>query len=321
MFTRHIPVLIISMALVLLASCGGSGGGGVAPPPPPPPPPNTALLPITADNAQDITASVLEAITSSADLLDIVDVIGLPVIASRNPGTTKPLFSDIITQITPCDIGEITTVWDDADNNLQVSTGDTFDSEFNMCFFQDLGVTIDGNSTVDNLVVTGDPANQVVPWSFMATFGFVNLIATDANETVTINGELNLDISSNDNIVVNASVGSTSLTANVDGDSETLSDYLMTQVIDLNSLTTIISASGIFTSDILEGSITFETLEDFVDMVDDNPSSGQMLISDGSSSVLITVLDNMNVRLEIDLDLDGTIDETIDVTWAELDID
>ncbi len=54
-------------------------------------------------------------------------------------------------------------------------------------------------------------------------------------------------------------------------------------------------------------------------MGDDNPSSGQLLISDSSSSVLVTVLDNMNVQLDIDLDLDGTIDETIVVTWADLD--
>jgi hypothetical protein len=32
------------------------------------------------------------------------------------------------------------------------------------------------------------------------------------------------------------------------------------------------------------------------------------------------VLDNLNVQLDIDLNLDGTIDQTIMVTWAELDI-
>jgi hypothetical protein len=54
---------------------------------------------------------------------------------------------------------------------------------------------------------------------------------------------------------------------------------------------------------------------------DDNPSAGELLISDSSSSVLVTVLDNINVQLEIDLELDGTIDQTIVVPWSELDID
>ena len=80
------------------------------------------------------------------------------------------------------------------------------------------------------------------------------------------------------------------------------------------------SANGTFTSTELEGSVTFETLEDFIVLGDDNPSSGIFLISDSSSSVLLTVLDNINVQLDIDLDLDGTIDETVVVAWSALDI-
>ena len=90
-------------------------------------------------------------------------------------------------------------------------------------------------------------------------------------------------------------------------------------LFDIN-LTQVISTSGIFTSTELGGSVTFETLEDFVLIGDDNPSAGALLISDSSSSVLITVLDNISVQLEIDLDLDGMIDETVVVTWAALDI-
>jgi len=303
--------------LITLAACGGSGGGGAAPPPPPP---NAAVLPITAANAQDITESVLGAVTASNDLIDIVDVIGLPVIGSANPGMTKPAFGDIISQVTACDTGETTTTWDDADNNLQLSTGDSFHTDFDMCFLQDSGVTIDGVSTVENVVVTGDPANQVVPWGLVATFGFVDLTATDTIDTVIINGDLNFEMSSDDNVVINASVGSALLTVVANGSSESLSDYLTTHVIDVNALTQIINASGTFTSDVLEGSVTFAALEDFVVMGDDNPSSGQLLISDSGSSVLVTVLDNINVQLDIDLDLDGAIDETIVVTWIDLDI-
>ena len=303
--------------LVTLASCGGSGGGGAAAPPPPP---NTATLPITADNAQDITESALEAVTSSVDLIDIANVIGLPVIGGANQASAQPAFGGVVAQITACDTGEVTTTWNDADDNLQVSTGDTFDTQFDMCILQDPGLTIDGISTIDNVVVTGDPANQVVPWGLVATFGFIDLTATDSIDTVTINGDLDVDISSDDNVVVNASVGSALLTVDMDSGVESLSDYLVTYVIDQNTLTQVISGEGTLTSDILEGSITFTTLENFMVMGDDNPSSGQLLISDSSSSVLVIVLDNLNVQLDIDLNLDGTIDQTIMATWAELDI-
>jgi hypothetical protein len=302
--------------IVTLASCGGSSGGGTVPPPPPDP----ATLPITAANAQDITEAVLEAVTSTTDLVDITDVIGLPVTGSTSSGNAKPALGDIITQTTACDTGTMTMTWDDADDNLEVSTGDSFATEFVMCFLQDPGVTLDGSSTIDNLVVTGDPANQVVPWRLAATFGFVDLTATDAVDTVTIDGDLEFDMGSDDNIIIDASVGSALLTVVANSSSESLSDYLLTQVIDVNALTQTINAGGTFSSDILQGSVTFTTLEDFVVMGDDNPSSGRMLISDGSSSVLVIVIDNLNVQLDIDLNLDGTIDQTIMVTWADLDI-
>jgi hypothetical protein len=305
--------------LMTLTACGGSSGGGAAPPPPPPPV-NTATLPITVDNAQDITESVLGAVTSSADLIDIADVIGLPIVGSANQDFAKPALRDVITQVTACDTGDMTTTWNDVDNDLQLSTGDSFDTQFAMCFLQDSGVTIDGTSTVQNVVVTGDPANQVVPWSLVATFGFIDLTATDAIDTVTINGDLDLEMSSDDNVVINASLGSALLEVDVNGVVESLSDYLMTQVINRNLQVDLIGADGVYTSDILQGSVTFETLEDFMVIGDDNPSSGQLLISDSSSSVLVTVLDNLNVELGIDLDLDGTIDQTLVVTWADLDI-
>jgi len=302
--------------LTTLASCGGSGGGGATPPPPP----SSAALPITAANAQDITVSVLEAVTSPVELINIVDVLGVPVTGSANPGVSKPAFMAITTQVIACDTGEITTIWDDADNDLQLSTGDTFDTNFDMCFFPDLGVTIDGDSTLDNLLVTGDPANQVAPWSLAATYGFIDLTATDAIDTVTINGDLDVDMSSNDNVVVDASVALALLTVDVNGVRESLSDYLLTLVTNQNALTQVLGVSGTYTSDILQGSVTYATLEDFVIMGDDNPSSGRLLISASSSSVLFIVLDNLNVQLDIDLDLDGTIDETIMLTWIELDI-
>ena len=47
-------------------------------------------------------------------------------------------------EIIACDTGEATVTWNDADNNLVISTGDTFDVVFAMCFFADTGTTFDG---------------------------------------------------------------------------------------------------------------------------------------------------------------------------------
>jgi len=318
MFIHRVSTLIISAAFVVLPSCGGGGSDGFSPPAPPAP--NTAALPITAVNAQDITAAVLEAVTSTVDIVSIVDVIGLPLITTANQGLAKALAADLFAEITACDTGEVTTTWNDADNNLVISTGDTFDILFDVCFIAEVGATLDGASSLTNMVVTGDPFIQIVPWSLATRLGFDDLSATDSADTVIIDGNLDLVLSSDDNVVVDFSIATNSLTAQQSGISETLSAFVVTETLDLNTLTQVISTSGTLTSTELEGSVTFETLEDFMVMGDDNPSSGQLLISDSSSSVLITVLDNLSVQLDIDLDLNGTIDETIVVTWAALDI-
>ncbi len=318
MFIHRVSMFIVGAAFVILASCGGGGSGGSNPPSAPPT--NTAALPITAANAQDITVTVLEAVTSTVEIVSLVDVIGLPLTSTTNQGLAKAFVADIFADTTACDTGEVTTTWNDADNNLAISTADTFDILFDMCFIAELGATLDGASSLTNMVVTGDPFIQIVPWSLATTFGFDNLSATDSVDTVIIDGNLDLVLSSDDNVVVDFSIATDALTAQQSGISETLSDYVLTQTLDLNALTQVVSTSGTFTSSELEGSVTFETLEDFMVMGDDNPFSGELLINDSSSSVLVTVLDNISVQLDIDLDLDGTIDETVVVTWAELDI-
>jgi len=282
---------------------------------------DTAVLPITADNAQAITAEVLEAITSTIDLVEILDFIGIPAVAGTNSGLAKLLAVDILTQIVPCDTGEATVTWDDVDNNLVISTGDTFDVLFSMCFFADTGATLDGATSLTNIIVMGDPVNQIAPWRLATTIGFDNLSGTDADGTVILVGSLDLDLSSDDNVVASLSMGTGSLSAQQSGVTETLTDYMLDATFDLNTLTDVINTNGTLTSTSLEGTVTFETLQEFIVIGDDYPSAGQMLNSDSSSSVLVTVLDNINVQLEIDLDLDGMIDETIVVTWAELDFE
>jgi len=282
---------------------------------------NQAVLPITVDNAQDITVVVLESITSTIEIIDIVDVIGVPTVGAMMPGPAQSAASDIVTEIANCDTGQATVSWNDADNNLVISTGDTFDVVFAMCFFADSGTTLDGPASFTNLIVTGDPFNQIAPWRLAVSVGFDNLSGTDSAGTAILDGILDLDMSSDDDTVVNLSIATASLTAEQSGISETLTNYVLAETFDLNVLTQAVSTSGTLTSNLLEGSITFETFHNFVVIGDDNPSAGQLMIADSNSSVLVTVLDNTNVQLEIDFDLDGMIDQTIVVTWTELGIE
>jgi hypothetical protein len=286
----------------------------------------SAGLPITDGNAQEITVAVLEAVTSTAEAIDILDIIGLPVVASAPPDLALgAVIMDVSTNVIACDTGEGSVTWDDADNNLVISTGDTFDVVFDECLLAETETTLHGSILLTNLVVTGDPFSQIAPWGLALTISFHPLVVSDsAFIGAVFNGDLDLDLNSEDNVTVDLSMATASLSLSITLSmfpDRILSDYVLTETLDLNTLTQVVDASGNFASESLEGAVNFETLESFVIMADDNPSAGQLFISDSSSSLLVTVLDNINVQLDIDVDLDGTIDRTIVVTWAELDID
>ena len=286
----------------------------------------SAGLPITDGNAQEVTVAVLEAVTSTVEAIDILDIIGLPVVASAPPVLAQSaVIMDVSTNVIACDTGEGSVTWDDADNNLIVSTGDTFNVVFDGCLLAETETTLHGSILLTNLVVTGDPFGQIAPWALALTIGFQPLVVSDsAFIGAVFNGDFDLDLNSEDNVTVDLSMATASLSLSVTLSmfpDRILSDYVLTETLDLNTLTQVVNASGNFASESLEGAVNFETLESFVIMADDNPSAGQLFISDSSSSLLVTVLDNINVQLDIDVDLDGTIDRTIVVTWTELDID
>lgn len=274
----------------------------------------SATLPITDGNAQDITEDVLQAVTWPIEVIDLLDLIGLPVMVSVTPASAESaVVMDVSTDVIACDTGEVSVTWDDADNNLVISTGDTFDVVSDWCELADTDTWFSGSMSVINLVVTGDPFNQIAPWGLALTVGL---------EALPVSGNLDLEMNSEDNVVVNLSIATASLSAaDASFNAHTLSDSVLTETLDLNTLTQVVNVSGTFTNPYREGAVVFETLQDFVIIADDNPSTGQLLISDSSSSVRLTVIDNISVQLEIDIDLDGTIDRTIVVNWSDLDID
>ena len=136
-------------------------------------------LPITDGNAQEITVAVLEAVTSTVEVTDILDIVGLPVVASAKPVVADGVVMAVSTDVVACDTGEASVTWDDTDNNLVVSTGDTFDVVFEECFLADTETTLNGSMSLTNLVVTGDPFNQIAPWGLALTVGFNGLDSTE----------------------------------------------------------------------------------------------------------------------------------------------
>jgi hypothetical protein len=72
-------------------------------------------------------------------------------------------------------------------------------------------------------------------------------------------------------------------------------------------------SSGTLDSSVLAGVINYSTPVTFQGFDFDYPSSGEFLVTSGTSSLRLIALDSVNVRIEINND--GVI-EIIDTTWA-----
>jgi len=319
---------LAALMATLVAACGGGGGGSVAPAPVPPPlpPVNTGELPIDGDNAQVIAGAVLSAIVSPIELLELTNILGVQALTDATDSpvlTTGPISPPpgpgiLVNDDLACVAGWVSLIWDDVDNSTTVSTGDNIGSGFLRCEYTDPAVVLDGPLAFSDIVVTGDPFAQVTPWQFAATYNFADMAAITGNILISTDGDLRLDISSDDNLLVDATIDSTLLTITEDTDIETLSDFSLSQSFDLNTLVRTISADGTYTNTDLNGNITFETRDPFVVMGDANPTAGSLFISDNQSSVLITAIDNASAQLEIDFDLDMVVDLMLTVSWSTI---
>jgi len=83
---------------------------------------------------------------------------------------------------------------------------------------------------------------------------------------------------------------------------------------------TSVSLSGTMSAQSLGGSITISTPQPLVQLSTDNyPSAGQVIVTGATgSAVRATVLDNTQVRVELDANGDGTYESTATVAWTTL---
>ena len=103
------------------------------------------------------------------------------------------------------------------------------------------------------------------------------------------------------------------------GASNTLLDYLMTQVVSDVTSEYSLEASGTLTSSAFSGSVSFETQVALQGTGTDFAVSGELLITGANGATIhVIVLDGVSVRLEVDLDGDAETDEIVDATWADL---
>ena len=345
-------ILRIFVAFILViagvVSTVGSGGGGVGgldslgdfpigkgipccvtiPPQPD--------LDITTDNAQEVSATVVQAIDQ---LLDVTVKIGgqifpgppsSPDLLSSN--SKFDLFETVETPDEPvietCAVSGDVYIWGRTTNApVSLSEGDVFDLMFHSCDDGD-GYILDGKYTLLVNFLEGDPRTDVFRLGY-EVFDMA-LTVTSGRDTYVASALQPLFLLGWDSFAfpeIRLSASPRGLLINTQLDTYSWSDFIQPEQ---HSLT--VNADSIIPAILVEAS---ETLLDSVDHggrvsytiiiplqspEGQVPESGEILVSggDGNGTVRIVIESSASVRLEIDADGDGTVDNYQYTTWAAL---
>ena len=224
-----------------------------------------------------------------------------------------------------CDFGGTLTVSvADADNNFDLSIGDTMTLTFNACKATStdvasgaIAITMSNISFASNLL------------SFAGSMSMTQFTVNDATRSATLNGGMTMTFAQRSSTVIDIGLAVTAagMTAAVagGGNSDTvtfepgfaLSDTA-TEVVGGISYDTA-TISGTFSAVSLGGRVTLQTPTPLLQMENESfPRSGALRAVGNGSALRLTALDAANVHVELDANLDGTYEASKDVPWGTL---
>ena len=320
----------------LLAGCGGGGGGsggGTAVP--------SGAVTLTSDNAQQAAGDAADANEGAVGGGGAGTTLFTGVVTQDSGGGTSvaeliraqvlrldrlsgqvalPLATGAVTTVndTCSGGGSFSATWDDADNDGEFSSGDSFTVTFSGCVED--GATLDGGMSLTGFTLTGDPS-VVAPWSLGADVGFDNLSISEGGTSASIDGDVSLTADTPDGVAISSRLSGSSLTLAIAGKSLTLSSFTFDYTEDLNTLAFSLSVSGTLQSTALNGSVTLSTPTLFTGIdINTFPTAGTLQIDGASNSrVSLTATGGDSVQLDIDNEGDGIIDDTQFTTWTALE--
>ena len=332
-------LLLTLSAISLLAACDGGNGiseardgndGGD-----PGPGGGGETLDITAANALLVTNTSYQAAISSGDFAGFSAGTGL--LASVPGGISKidqsfaisnkvanERANLVLPEITEdCPLGGTSTLSGEiADpvnplDPITLTPGDFFNIIYVAC--DDGFAVIDGNLFYEVDAFNGELASGL--YSLIMTAIFTDFqVATDGDDLVS-NGDVTVRIDSRQLPYLEAEVSGNSLTIDGITSTVTLTTFASLHAVDSGQAPFPYTQSsfGTIESTLLSGIVSYATPVEFEGFDADYPSFGEFLVTGSNSSARLTAIDNVNVRIDIDTDGNGTIDATIDTTWAELE--
>ena len=320
-------VVLFGAALVACGGGGGGGGGGAGPSG------NTSTpVAITSANAQQVASDAFAATSFAISSADVANPAMLtanktPVFFSlrrfadgylqrlrdRSTGewvNVQMVYEDVYDCI---DGGSYSLVWDDADDDLTDSAGDSYSTVYSNCI--EAGVTTNGAVSATLASFSGDLFGD---YTMNATFAFDGLTLTYAGFTVSIDGTMGYSASLT-GAISDATISIPSLTLSEPSGSVTISSATLQYSYNNNTAAYSYSVGATLNSTAIGGQVTLSTIAPLSGTGFGYPVSGSMRATGASnSSVTLTATGGGNVRLDVDSDGDGVIDSSSNTTWAAL---
>lgn len=318
---------VLLSATALVVACGGGGGGdsGIS---------ASTPVAVTSANATEVAGTSINAsdgLTGNTEgVLGIVPAaVGatrsahvnmietlleqIKLAPQRDTSAVSP--AAVQTQSQNCDTGTLSVSFNDADNNLSLSTGDSVSLSASQCAFA--GVTLNGSISMSNVVVTGDEFTPPYLLQFsLQTSGFS---VSAGAETVAMSGGGTIAESSSDAVSYTSTFSGNGISITAVGENLTLTDYAITETENRATGAYSYAINATISSSGLGGSVRVTTDVALAGVDPSDPDSGQLTcVGRNNTSVTLTVIDSMTVQLAVDQDGDAIVDNTYMVSWNTL---
>lgn len=318
-FRSFAIAMLLAAGIATTIATGGGDSGGIIPPPP-----DNPTVPITAANGHDVASAVIVALGVSFDIGDVTGVPVTPQAVGETPAIAgligKP-FSGNAEKLENCANAGTVDVTAVLANPNTLTVGDQITAIYDNCDDNE-GYVISGEVDLTVAAVQGDINTDVFLLGFDVVLSDVAI--TEGTETVTANGDFTLTLDSLNFPVIALSLAGSELQFGAAGEVITLTDFDHFLEVDAGVFpdTKLAEILGRLDSQTLGGTVDYETIVPLQAIGDDDPYTGELLITGADdSTVRVVIIDSANVTLEIDANGDGVVDEYVDTTWAALNGD
>jgi len=319
-------LVAVGIASTIATGGGGDGSSNISPVPPQPPP--STLIAITADNAFDVSATVIEAIDLLFDVGDFTGGEVAPGAAEAPPPMVAPdkslgglaikPFANDVQEIQGCLNGGTVDITANLANPFGLTVGDTISAVFDNCDDGE-GYVLNGRLDLEVTRAEGDFLTQF--FLLGLDVALTDLEVIEDTETSTVDGDFALTLDTLEWPKVAQTIEGAELVFGAGGDTITLTNFNHLFEVDggMTPEAVLVTVEGRVDSAELGGAVDYETPVPVRALGDGDPYTGEILLTgtDGSN-VRIVFNDATSITLEVDENGDGVIDEYIDTTWAAL---